>query len=85
MSKLSLEISIRLYINTKKTINLIENKILAVVSNLYGKLKNSDDIGASCICKRPAQVFVWLVISAIVSFIFFLPYCYDRIKPYSNV
>ena len=83
MSKLSLEISIRLNINTKN--HLIKNKILAVVSNLYGKLKNSDDIGASCICKRPAQVFVWLVISAIVSFIFFLPYCYDRIKPISNV
>ena len=64
--------------------NFIKNKILAVVSNLYGKLKNSDG-GASCICKRPAQLFLWLVISAIVSFIFILPSCYDCIKTYSNV
>ena len=55
-----------------------------MVSNLYGKLKNSDE-SASCICKRPAQLLLWLVISAIISFIFILPYCYDRIKTYSNV
>ena len=55
-----------------------------MLSNLYGKLKNSDE-NASCICKCPAQLFLWLVISAIVSFIFILPYCFDRIKTYSNV
>ena len=64
--------------------NFIKNKILAVVSNLYGKLKNSEE-SASFICKRPAQLFLWLVISAILSFIFILPYCYDRIKTYSHV
>ena len=74
-----------LSINTIKPLIQSKTKFLAVVSNLYGRLKNSDEIGASCICKRPAQLFLWLVISAILSFIFFLPYCYDRIKPYSNV
>ena len=58
----------------------IKITISAVVSNLYGKLKNSADISASCICKRPSQFFKWLVISTIVSFIFVLPNCYDRIK-----
>ena len=64
--------------------NFIKNKILAVVSNLYGKLKNFDE-GASCICKRPAQLFLWLVISAIVSFIFILPSCYAVVLLHQNI
>ena len=50
-----------------------------MISDLNGKLKNSD-VDASCICKRPSQLFLGLIVSALFSVICIFPNCYYHIK-----